>query len=494
MMGRAVIVENIGESLYKIRLDIDIAGLEAEIAELEALQERYNTDLTNAYLALVRAEDAVQAAGAGLDAVIGQWIEGLITEHPEGEQPPEILTQGGYVDPDGAELEAELLALINAARMAESLDELSPVESLRNACSDALEGIMNGYTRITRDPKALASTRGYFYDSAAGVDITLALGATSVASAAERMTDGGPVMAASKEDIGVRYVRAEGSGYTHLWAVMTAAPGPDSATATATYPDEEAEKAEKAVDGVDRPEDEMTPSKLAQACGDFARAVQAHKAAKAAMEQMMEDFAQRTIRIAALEKIIADAQIPVFAWAVECMEGIPVGDTVSTAEIPGWYRHATTPASTTIDDATYRYQESRINIIRTQDAGLLRHPEIISDAAVAFFVAMEPGHLKWQPIWRYGTITAIDGASCAVTLEDVTARMPPLVRDNLALDPTATLAGVLIVAECVDYFEVGDEVLIQFAGRSRESPQVIGWRREPKCCGRYGGWWQPQWL
>jgi len=37
---------------------------------------------------------------------------------------------------------------------------------------------------------------------------------------------------------------------------------------------------------------------------------------------------------------------------------------------------------------------------------------------------------------------------------------------------------------------VGDEVLVEFAGQSIDTPRIIGWRREPRPCFGQRIWWR----
>jgi hypothetical protein len=52
--------------------------------------------------------------------------------------------------------------------------------------------------------------------------------------------------------------------------------------------------------------------------------------------------------------------------------------------------------------------------------GILAPSVSLSPAAVFYDLAMKPGWQKWKPTYRFGTITALDGDVCSVTLEGAT--------------------------------------------------------------------------
>lgn len=111
--------------------------------------------------------------------------------------------------------------------------------------------------------------------------------------------------------------------------------------------------------------------------------------------------------------------------------------------------------------------------------GTLRDSRHMSAAEVFWNAAMLPGWQKWTPTYRIGTITALNGDSCDVTLEAVQSDAK-----GLNVNQSGTLTGV-----GVDYmdchgaaFEVGDTVVVMFQGQEWANPQVIGFEKEPRAC------------
>lgn len=96
--------------------------------------------------------------------------------------------------------------------------------------------------------------------------------------------------------------------------------------------------------------------------------------------------------------------------------------------------------------------------------------------------AMLPGWQKWKPTYRFGTITAISGDTCDITLEVAKSSA-----QNLNINQAATLSGVAIeyMACNGSAFEVGDSVLIKFEGQDWASPKVVGFKESPQDCGNW---------
>lgn len=101
-------------------------------------------------------------------------------------------------------------------------------------------------------------------------------------------------------------------------------------------------------------------------------------------------------------------------------------------------------------------------------------------ACVFYNLAMTPGWQRWQPTYRYGTITFVTCDVCSVTLEAATSA---LQGQDLDVNPTV----VELEAVPINYmdgdsksFEVGDEVIIEFIGQDWATPQVIGFKISPK--------------
>lgn len=89
-----------------------------------------------------------------------------------------------------------------------------------------------------------------------------------------------------------------------------------------------------------------------------------------------------------------------------------------------------------------------------------------------------PALAKWKPRYRTGTIDAISGDSCSVSLN-------PIVSSQQALNvnQSETLVNVPIVYMTCNgaAFEIGDGVVVAFGG-NWEAPTVIGFSSSPKPC------------
>jgi hypothetical protein len=110
--------------------------------------------------------------------------------------------------------------------------------------------------------------------------------------------------------------------------------------------------------------------------------------------------------------------------------------------------------------------------------------------AVFYNYALLPGWQKWMPTYRYGTITAISGDNCDVTLEAAVSSVLDKNGNGLDINAVTTLSNVPIdYMDCDgEVFEVGDVVLIKFdsvkadiknAGNWAHAT-VIGFKDHPK--------------
>ena len=154
------------------------------------------------------------------------------------------------------------------------------------------------------------------------------------------------------------------------------------------------------------------------------------------------------------------------AWCVDLTEDL--SGNVGTIEVPG--ERGTVKIQPGYDGNAV-YNESRDKQLQ---------PVIASGPWAAFYNwAILPAWQKWEPTFRYGTITAIDGNSCDVTLDTVESS-----QQGLNINQSNTLSDVEI-----DYmtcnggaFNVGDEVVIEFEGQSWNNPKVIGFKVNPVGC------------
>jgi hypothetical protein len=254
--------------------------------------------------------------------------------------------------------------------------------------------------------------------------------------------------------------------------------------------------------------DKATPEKLGEAVRLFALAQNKLLAAQKEIDKLFSEKLARDQRIAQLVKLKNDLDNnSLDVWSCQWHNPLQVGDVTLTAEVPGFLQqdYATQLLTTTMgvrDDFTgekpdyqVSYYDWPINLIPYYfPTGQLQLAETMSDSAIAYNLAMEPGHLKWKPLWRYGTITAKSGNTCSLTITTSQGRQASdEAAYNLDEAGDLTLTNVPISYPPCDgeVFAVGDEVLILFEGQNRNLPKVIGFRREPKPCPTGTVSWRP---
>ncbi len=247
----------------------------------------------------------------------------------------------------------------------------------------------------------------------------------------------------------------------------------------------------------------IIPKKMGEAVGKYALAVAKVKAAERDLAKIMAEKLERDIRISQLQDMKeALDENEIDAWCCTYSDQIAVGTEVATMEVPGDYREDGAARESimrkgTPQAYTVSWIERSINIAPNGSGGAphgkLRPVETLDPALVAYNVMLAPGHLKWRPRWRYGVIQAMNGSVCDVLLTPVDAAPFDGETKPLGLDFSGgeALANVQIRYASCGYwaFEVGDEVLLSFGG-NRDTPVVIGFRREPRNCRDRIGWIQ----
>ncbi|MFK5952471.1 MAG: hypothetical protein QM498_05375, partial [Desulfobacterium sp.] len=156
----------------------------------------------------------------------------------------------------------------------------------------------------------------------------------------------------------------------------------------------------------------------------------------------------------------------VSAWCADLTEDL--SGEIGTVEIPG--------ESTYIQIQPGYENNAAYDLDR--DGQLL--PAVVSTPAQTFYnLAMLPGWQKWKPLFRYGTITAIDGDTADITLENIKSS-----QQSLEINQTDTLTGVAIEYMSCNSgaFADDDEVLLKFPGQSWEAPIIVGFKDNPKPC------------
>jgi len=154
------------------------------------------------------------------------------------------------------------------------------------------------------------------------------------------------------------------------------------------------------------------------------------------------------------------------AWCADLTEDL-TGD-VGTVEIPNEKTNVLIQPGY---DGNAAYNSSR-------DGQLFS--TITTTAAQTYYnLAMLPGWQKWKPLFRFGTITAIDGNNADVTMESATSS-----QQSLDVNQSTSLTNVAIeYMDCDGFaFEVGDEVLVKFEGQDWNTPKIVGFKDNPKPC------------
>jgi len=515
-MGSATIISHLGESLYSIQRAYDMTALEAELARLEQAEIDYAALILTALNTLALLEDDAAIARDSMNAILQQWIDGIIAagaEEPEPlkpDDPNDPETGLPWVDPDRAQ-EAPLLALINDARTAASIGTVSRDDDLDDACLAHLRyqagtGAIGHTGQWRSKPSDRATQQGYYRPEV--IYELLAYGEDTPARVMSRWqrepTTWANLLADDVIHAGVAHVYARTHPGSYLWAVLLASAKGDPATATVEEDpaDAAAEDTETALDAIKPTPDKATPEKLGEAVRLFALAQNKVVIADREVARLMAERLERLRRIDELETIQAQTILPISAWAYRWNTELEPGTTVGTAEVPGFWRpELATDRTTTFGvrndpdsiypDTEFTYTEYPLTIIDAAAGGpgVLRLSETLSAESVFVNAALEPGHLKWKPLWRYGVITSLAGNLCDVTMESVAARDLPgrPIEQAMPLDEVVTLSSVPIsYPPCHgEAFSVGDAVLILFEGYDRNIPKVIGFRREPRPC--FGG-------
>lgn len=515
-MGKAVIVAAVAEGLYKIRLVLGPDRIAAELETLDALDATRFARLNAALKTLADLRRAKIEAADGLAEVIQQWKDALIgkfNEEPpaiEPDDPNDPETGEPWEDADRAQ-DGPLFAAINAERTAASMAPLTRDSALDKSILRHLRSLSSS-GRISHDDKYWtaadrARAAGFDFDAALGVGQCLAFGtrgaAPTVALWMRRSSDRALILSADFTQCGVAYVHAPRNPYGYLWGAVFAAPGPPLPVFVPPEPDPAqaaAEDAESVLEKIPLPTIEgFEPGKFGDVAAELARAAQRVRAAEIVVSELLGEALNIDARRRELQAVRDAMDAILDCWCCVFAEDVPINATVNLIEMPGYYHAEGMPRITTMNvrtadlpgrnttPETVEYVERNIAIVPDVfSTGQLQHTTVMTPAETFHAVAMEPGAHRWRPLWRYGAIIAKPTADTAnVALEPAVSR--PLSGEiSLALDGDDDL---LLMGIPISYppcngevFEIGDEVLILFEGFARDTPKIIGFRREPRPC------------
>jgi len=154
------------------------------------------------------------------------------------------------------------------------------------------------------------------------------------------------------------------------------------------------------------------------------------------------------------------------AWCADYTENL--SGEVGMIEIPGEDTYFNIQPGY---DGNAVYSATRDGQLETAAAG--------TPAGVYWNLALMPCWQKYMPTFRYGTITAIDGDTCDVTLDGATSS-----QQAMDVNQSTTLSGVSIEYMSCNgaAFEVDDEVIVKFTGQDWASPKVVGFKSHPVPC------------
>jgi len=240
------------------------------------------------------------------------------------------------------------------------------------------------------------------------------------------------------------------------------------------------------------------PKELGAAAAAYAIAVRKVQEADREIAKLRAEQLERDARMKIIDACLAQSPGPIIdVWCANYT--ITLIGIVNTTEVPGYWLDEPVAKSAVVGDPpntrTVFYDERSWNIAPSGTLhpphGDLHFSAGMSDAAVAYNLTMEPGHLKWRPIWRYGILLAdAQNDRCTLRLNPATAReLPASLSEESLMDINDEDEEVVLSGVPISYppcngsvFKMDDEVLVLFEGQQRDAPKVIGFRRRPKRC------------
>lgn len=507
-MGKAVIVESIGEGLYLARPVYNNSGITTELNELKLQRDKYYLTLFKAqYTVRLLKEDVTIALGA-LNQIIVQWKQALIdkmkTAPPIPPSTPNDPDTGEpWVDQDRAQ-EPLLLEAINQPHLTRNavLDGIA----LKYLKQQAVVNKIGHLDWAGNDVGVRATRAGYRY---LFITEILMYGEPSIDDVMNTLNREYSTQLSSGNytEIGIAYVSSSNHFAGHLWCVILAkpdlSPEPDQpGTVVESPPDPSKDKAlteEAKLDKITAPKlDDLSPDQLGKVSQAYGIAIAKLRVAEREIDKIVLENIERGKRITELEGIVADKPA-IHVWCVSYDGAMVVGSVVNSIEIPGFWKDEGVARTTVLYKdiperrTTVNWVERSWNLaargISIGEVGSITSAEGLTAAAVFINCALEPGHLKWKPQWRYGTITSKTGGVAAVNFSEELVR-PLSDEAEMSLQQFYNHVTVPIrYPPCgSDVFSVNDEVVVLFEGTNRDQPVIIGFRREPKSCSGRISW------
>ena len=167
------------------------------------------------------------------------------------------------------------------------------------------------------------------------------------------------------------------------------------------------------------------------------------------------------------------------AWCADLTEDLPP-DALVGLLIPGDERHTEPPIIRPAFTDRAAYVAARDGILAPVVPG--------APASYARNTVLLPGRQRWLPRHRIGTIVAVSGDSCVVTLADQRSsrqQLPtvPLEGGPLEGDPVTLHDVPIQYMSCNGAaFVIGDRVMVAFATQDWNYPKVIGFYSNPRPC------------
>ena len=171
------------------------------------------------------------------------------------------------------------------------------------------------------------------------------------------------------------------------------------------------------------------------------------------------------------------------AWCADLTEDLPP-DALVGLLIPGDERYTEPPIVRPAFADRAAYVAARDGILAPVVPG--------APASYARNTVLLPGRQRWLPRHRIGTIVAVSGDSCVVTLADQRSsrqQLPtvPLEGGPLEGDPVTLHDVPITYMDCNGAaFEAGDRVVVTFPAQTWESARVVGFYSNPRPCNSAG--------